>query len=194
MLIWNGTTWVIPNAPAQNPTGLELITSCTANFVGGTAGSVSNGVVTLGSGNTSVTVSNAFSATYDNYKIMVSGGTGTQNSELALRLGSTTSNYFYSYIYTAWNNTVAADASKVGTRLLYAGGMMTDGIQANIELNSPFLAKNTRMFAGGFGDSGSYVGAVSGLLANTTQYTSFDLFPSAGSMAGATIRVYGYRN
>jgi hypothetical protein len=149
---------------------------------------------TIGTGVSSVTVTGAFSAEYDNYKILISGGTGSQNSELALRLGSTTSNYFYSYIYTSWNNAVAADGSKVGTRWLYAGGMMTDGIQANIELNSPFLAKNTRMFAGGFGDSGSYVGAVSGLLANSTQYTGFDIFPSAGTMTGGTIRVYGYRN
>ena len=149
---------------------------------------------TIGTAVSSVEVTNAFSADYDNYKIIVSGGTGSQNSELNMRLGSVTSGYFSSFIFTAWNNTISADSSKIAIRWQYVGGMMTDGIQANIEVNSPFLAKNTRIFAGGFGDSGSYVGSMSGLYPLATQFTSFQLTPSAGTMTGGIIRVYGYRN
>ena len=149
---------------------------------------------TIGTGVSSVTVSDAFSSTYDNYLITVSGGAGSQNSELNIRFGSVTTGYFSSYIFTAWNNTVSADSSKTAIRIQYVGGMGTDGIQANIQVNSPFLSKNTRTFAGGFGDTGNYVGVASGLYPATTSFTSFILSPSAGTMTGGTIRVYGYRN
>jgi hypothetical protein len=111
-----------------------------------------------------------------------------------MRLGATVTGYYFNFIYTAWNNTVQADASKTGTRFQYIGGMTTTNILAKIDVMSPNLPKATRIFAGGYGDGISYVGSASGLMPNTTEYTSFDIFPSAGTMTGGTIRVYGYRN
>jgi hypothetical protein len=186
---YTGSAWVTLTS-SINPPALELVSGVTCSS-GGTA---ANGIVTIGSAVSSVTVTDAFSATYDNYKIIISGGTGSANSEINMRLGSVTSGYYSSYIFTSWNNTVSADSSKIAIRFQYVGGMGTDGIQANIEVNSPFLAKNTRTFSGGFGDTGNYVGYASGLYPFTTSFTSFQIAPSAGTMTGATIRVYGYRN
>lgn len=177
MLVWNGTTWVIPNQTTTNLPALELIKT-----------------QTIGTAVSSVEVTDAFSSSYDNYKILISGGVGSQTAELNMRFGSTVSAYHYSFIFTSFNATVAADGSKTGTLFPYVGGMTTNNIQANIEVNSPQLAKPTRIFAGGFGDVTLYAGSVSGILNNTTQYTSFIILPPAGTMTGGTIRVYGYRN
>ena len=148
---------------------------------------------TIGSGVSSVTVTDAFSADYDNYKIIVSGGAGSTNCELNMRLGSVTTGYYSSYIFAAWNNTISVDSSKVAIRFQYVGGMNADGIHANIEINSPFLSKYTRTFAGGFGDPLAYVGSHSGLYPVTTSFTSFIILAASGTMTGGTITVYGYR-
>jgi hypothetical protein len=148
---------------------------------------------TIGSGVSSVEVTGAFSTDYDNYKIMISGGAGSTASELNMRFGSVTSGYYTSFIFTSWNNTVSADSSKVAIRIQYVGGMATDGIQANIDVMSPFLSKATRTFAGGFGQSTAYVGSSSGALFDTTSYTSFTISTNVGTMTGGTISVYGYR-
>ena len=43
---------------------------------------------TVGSGVSSVTVTDAFSATFDNYEILMSGGTQTATTDVKLKLGS----------------------------------------------------------------------------------------------------------
>jgi hypothetical protein len=171
----------------------EVLTAADTNTYLANSGLVYIKSQTIGSGVSSVTVSDAFSSTYDNYLITASGGVGSQSAELFMRVGATVTNYYFSFIYTAWNTSVSADSSKTGTRFQYVGGMTTNNISAKIDVLSPNLPKDTRVFAGGFGDSTSYVGVASGALFNTTQYTSFDLFPGAGTMTGGTITVYGYR-
>jgi hypothetical protein len=148
---------------------------------------------TIGSAVSSVEVTGAFSADYDNYKIIVSGGAGSTNGELNMRLGSVTTGYYSSFVFTSWNNTVSADSSKIATRFQYVGGMDSNGIQANIEVNSPFTAKYTRTFSGGFGDPLAYVGSAYGLYPVTTSFTAFTILAAVGTMTGGTITVYGYR-
>jgi hypothetical protein len=193
---YTGSAWVSVannNFPYQNPSGLELVTSCTATFTGGTAGSVSNGVITVGTNNTLVTVANAFSATYDSYKIIYAGGNGTATNALNLRLGATTTNYYASYVYTAWNNSVAGEGTTTATGWNRFGRTSTTANEnyGVCELISPFLAAETRMTGTALSsfDGGMFVGR----LVNTTSYTEFNIAPAAGNITGGTITVYGYR-
>jgi hypothetical protein len=55
--------------------------------------------VTIGSAVTSVPVADAFSSTYDNYLITVNGGASSTPNEIRLRLGSSTTNYFYQILF-----------------------------------------------------------------------------------------------
>ncbi len=148
---------------------------------------------TIGSAVSSVTVSDAFSSTYDNYRIMITGGTGSLSCELKLQLGSTVTDYYYSYIFTSWSATVNADGLKTATAFFYVGGQSSNTKLGDVTVYSPFLTTNTRVFAGGFGQETSYVGSMSGALFNSTSYTSFIISPSSGTMTGGTITVYGYR-
>lgn len=149
---------------------------------------------TIGTGVSSVTVTNAFSADYDNYRIIVSGGVASTGSDLRMTLGSTTSGYFWAILYSVWNNTPLASGTTTGTYMpgIYTSTTVLSGV---MDVCNPFAAKNTtfhcnasQSVAGG----GSFV--TNGFLNNTTSYTDFTLTTGTGTITGGTIRVYGYRN
>jgi hypothetical protein len=150
---------------------------------------------TIGSAVSSVQVTGAFSATYDNYKIMISGGESSANSWLGIQLGATTSGYYWGRAAAAYaTGNFAGDAGNNSASfgfISYAG--TTGGLGMNVDLLNPYLAKNTGigwtllMFAGAQGG-----GYGSGYLANTTSYTDFYITVSTGTITGGEIRVYGY--
>lgn len=147
---------------------------------------------TILSGVTSVTVTDAFSATYENYLIQIAGGASSAETLLNLKLGATTTGYFGQYIYSSWNNTILVDATTTGVHWLYAGSASASGLSMNATIYSPQLAKTTRVSAPSTGALATYVGSFNGMLNNTTQYTSFIIAPNSGTITGGTIYVYGY--
>lgn len=191
-LVWNGSGWVYLSTSSVNPVGMELITGvgCSA---GGTA---SNGVVTIGSGVSSVVVTNAFNASYDNYKILVSG-TGTASTGagyLTLQLGSVTSSYRYDYISANLASATPTSAGSVGAaNFPYIGFKGANCVTAVVEVNSPFLATQT-MVSAFAGQVGNNMGTLVGVLVDSTSITGFTLGASTGTISGGNIRVYGYRN
>jgi len=150
----------------------------------------------IGSAVASVTVTGAFSSTYDAYKIVISGGVGSANCSLLMTLGSTASNYYWINHLTTYSTGADTSATGNNTSSWAVGGANTNTIYSNIELMGPNLAKNT-IFQGGFGYSNSLTQAassMSGILNDSTQYTAFTLTPNSGTLTGGTIRVYGYAN
>ncbi len=153
---------------------------------------------TIGTTASTVTVSNAFSATYDNYLITVSGGVGSNaQARLDLQLGSITTGYYYKEIFGSWaNNTV----SGVGTAndSLFGGVFRgsTDVLCGQVMVFAPFLTKkksivyhNIETRTAGFYETGG------GFLDNATSVTAFTLTPAASTtVTGGTIRVYGLAN
>jgi hypothetical protein len=193
MLIYNGTTWVIPNAPAQNPTGLELITTCTVTS-GGTA---SNGVVTVGSTVSSVVIANAFSSTYDNYKIVVSNVDFSIASGNWARFQLSASANHYSVITAfAWGSTTQANSQNSANT---AGSFISLQDTSNRTFSSfdvfgPNKAEFTYWQGTWAGDNNT--GTLNGYHDLATAYTGFTIAAvgAGGTMTGGTIRVYGYRN
>jgi hypothetical protein len=147
---------------------------------------------TIGSAVSSVEVTGAFSATYDNYRIMVSGGVASTNTGLSLQMGATTSGYKYSLVNAPYNASPAAASSGAGGNILYSAMMTTDGLAGTIDVNSPFLSKRTTFSC--VWSSPSETGTTTGHLGNTTSYTAFTLAALSGNVTGGTIRVYGYLN
>lgn len=146
---------------------------------------------TIGTAVSSVTVTGAFSATYDNYLVTLGGGVSSVGCSLDLSLGSTTSGYKWCLVYTAWGATVYSDFSASAANMRYMGRSDTNGQDAHIDIMSPFLSKNTRVLASAI--SNSDTGTTTGFLQNSTSYTAFTITPSGGTLTGGTIRVYGYR-
>jgi hypothetical protein len=177
--------------------GLWRITTCTATFTGGTAGSVSSsGVVTIGSANTAVTVSNAFSADYDAYKIVLSGGAGSTNISLSFQFAPTSvtgynANYYAVTLFGGYAGVAPATAGTNNGTLIPNVGFVrgADGFHCAFEVVNPFLAKNA-FLTGGY--SGADAGVTSGHQRNNGQYTGFAIICPSGNITGGTIRVYGY--
>jgi hypothetical protein len=151
---------------------------------------------TIGSAVSSVEVTGAFSSTYDNYKIVVSGGTTSADPNLTLKFGSTTSGYYSAVGRVNFSGATANFASdNNAANFSRAGASNVNGMNLNCDVLSPNLAKNT--FVNGFyvaSVTAGAAGAWAGFLNDTTAYTAFTVAPSTGTFTGGTIRVYGYKN
>jgi len=151
---------------------------------------------TIGSAVSSVTVSGAFSTDYDNYRILVTGGsTSAAKTQLKLTLGATTTGYYYGFIYATWLGSSPALARASNTSGVVMWGGDTNGLSAGIDLYGPFLSGRTSVSVGSVQQntaSDARAGHVVGFLDNATSYTDFDIAITSGTMTGGTIDVYGY--
>ena len=182
-------------AADMNAVGLWRVTNCTVTSVGGTAATASNGVITIGSGNTSVTVNNAFSADFDNYLIIISSGATSATCTLQMTLGSTTTGYYYAGKGRTYAGVDVNNENNNAFGFWYAAEGNVNSLSGTINVGSPFLSKNTTFNTQIEATrTDGYSLRVGGYIANTTSYTSFKLTPNTGSFSSGTIRVYGYRN
>jgi len=177
-------------------TGLQTYNGSSWVTWGATPGYALIASQTIGTTVSSVTVSNVFSSTYDNYLVNVSGGVGSTTLNLRLTLGATATGYYVNSIYMNYNSaTVTGNNGQNGTFWTGAGGATANTISAQFYLFGPNLAKNTTYNA--TKQQAATTGEVewtNGYLADTTQYTAFTLTTSTGTLTGGTIRVYGWSN
>jgi len=177
LYVYNGSAWVIPNSPAQNPTGLELVSS-----------------TAVGTAVSTVTVSNAFSTTYDTYRVVWSGGVGSVSTGLGVRVGGATTNYSHMLFWQSISGPAGVnnDNSSSTTQVNYVGSMTTNSSTLTLDVINPYISTLCTTFTGGSyiaGDFGVGVGRH-----NTAQSnTSVTVLPLTGTMTGGTIYVYGYR-
>jgi hypothetical protein len=150
---------------------------------------------TIGTAVSSVTVSDAFSTTYDNYRILVSGGAASTSLTLALTLGATATGYYDAGSYVSFgSSTVVGFGNNNAASIALGGDGSTGGLSSIIEVYNPYAARTTTFrasyitnrTAGVFVDLGAF-------LNNSTSYTAFTLTCSTGNITGGTISVYGYK-
>lgn len=150
---------------------------------------------TIGTSVANFTVSGAFSTDYDDYRIVISGGSASADPFLNMTLGSTATNYYWTYLSRTYNNTAVSAASTTGT-FWHVGTGSTNGYSTVIDIRSPFLSRITTFNANDVYIVNSTAGAwyqYGGHLNNTTSYTAFTITASAGTLTGGTVSVYGYR-
>lgn len=170
----------------------EVLTAADTNTYLANSGLVYVTSVTAGSAVSTLTVSSCFSATFDNYRIVISGGTHSAtgdnlNFQLSGITGSTyqTSGYFMTY----GTATVSAYAPAATTSWLigYFGQNTTS---VTMDLINPFAAKHKGMNTF---SSATFNYSFNGQCTSTTSATGFTLTPAAGTITGQTVTVYGYR-
>lgn len=146
---------------------------------------------TVGSGVSSVTVSNAFSSEFTNYLIIDSGGSMSSDTTIRLSIGSLSTGYYYFLTYGSFTgSTVYGDNGNNATNWAHAGG--GGGARTcYIELFEPYTSRDIQMRSRV--RYGTVYGTEIGYLGNTTPQTSFTLTANSGTMTGGTITVYGYR-
>ena len=151
---------------------------------------------TIGTTVTSVTVSGAFSATYENYLITINGGVASTGNTLDLELGSTTTGYYYfGYYGNAGSTSLAGDNGNNVSKFRFVALGDTNILSGQFVLQNPNLAKATMIYAEGTRTGTGGMTQVFGSETSTTQHTAFTLTASsATTMTGGKIRVYGYSN
>jgi hypothetical protein len=148
---------------------------------------------TIGSAVSSISVSDAFSSTYENYKIIISGnGGGSGNGAFRMSLNGITTNYYNSYVRVNYDgNILGLGNNAVLASWIEVGSFSTTSISMNCDLLNPFLAKPTRMSA--MYSDVNYGFSNNGYNSNSTSATGFSLqCVGAASVTGGTIYVYGY--
>ena len=173
---YNGTAWVTwGTAPSG---GLTLISA-----------------TTIGTAVSSVTVTGAFSSTYDNYLVTVTGGVCSVDSYLKLTLGSTTANYYYGVSGVSFAG-VQSNSNGNNVAFMFAGTCDTSGINGQITIMRPEKTDETNFYVNIASPrtTGGVAYAGGGLLSDSTSYTAFTLTPNAGTLTGGNIRVYGFQN
>lgn len=176
-LVYNGSLWVMLT-DADTPPGIQLVKT-----------------QTVGSGVATVTVTDAFSAEFENYRITYTGGTQSASTDVYIQLGSSTTGY-YGVLYYA--PTVGGSPSIAvnnnNNRADWIGGAQANqSSHVSVDLLGPFNAAYTKIRNGSYQNDNNY-GTYQGEHRVATSYSSFLIGVASGTMTGGTIRVYGYRN
>jgi hypothetical protein len=150
---------------------------------------------TIGTTVSSVAVSDAFSATYDNYFITINDGISSANGVLTFILTGSTTAYYATRLGIVYSGgTTSFGSDNNAASVTSAGVSQTSGLYAAITVANPFIAKpsyGTFSYQGSDGANG-----VLGFWNHrvSTSFTGFTITPSTGTLTGGTIRVYGYAN
>jgi hypothetical protein len=189
-----------PLAIPQNGSGLLYFTSAGVSiYYPSAVTATSSGLTlvktqTIGSAVSSVEVTGAFSATYDNYRVLVTGGAGSTNANLSIRLGATATGYYQAGLIANYSGGTFSNDNANNAAQFIAGGSTTNGVVAEYNFFQPNLASRT-----GYSFTCPFMTTdvmkfTAGWLNDATQYTAFTITFSAGTFTGGTIRVYGYAN
>ena len=142
------------------------------------------------SGVASQSINSVFSATYDDYKILINCVAST-DTDISFRWRTSgTDNSNVSYQNRNGEYVTAFQAYDNGLRGYANIGYCRD--QTNLyqmEVANPFVAKRTNMLFHNSMENAHILGAV--LFENTTSFDGFTFFPNAGTITGY-VSVYGY--
>jgi hypothetical protein len=177
VLVWNASAWVAPNSTTANPPGLELVKT-----------------QTVGAGVTSVTVTDAFSANYANYRITYTGGVLSASTNINMVLGAAATGYYNQLIYATYAGVgpISNVPDNNAVRWNFVGSGTTTFANVLMEIQNPFDTTRTLMTTAYRNET--LYGTGGGFLDDATSYSAFTLGLGTGTMTGGTIRVYGYRN
>jgi hypothetical protein len=147
---------------------------------------------TVGSGVSSVAITNCFNSDYRNYRVTFEGATQS-GSNLALQLQfANTTNHFANMRYDPWSGT-AGTLPTFAQNFAYFGLSSTLGTFAMsfdvYDPNLPQFTKYSGMFVGN-----DYFGQGGGVYALGTQLTGFTIIFPGFTNTGGVVKVYGYRD
>ena len=189
------TDLVKDGATAIATLGQDIDTSVYTALAGNKSGLVLLNTTSF-SGVASQSINDVFSATYDNYRIVINGtcsGNATMYFRYRVSGADNTGNDNYSLAYELANygasteNSGPATHSVVGLWFIYQNF-------TTIDVANPFLARQKITNHQNFvvaGSAGNRVFRVGGAYKDaTTSFTGFTIFPSLGTITG-TVSVYG---
>jgi hypothetical protein len=194
--------WAIPQSTdlvKDGATAIATLGSAIDTSINTALGTKKAGMVLLNttsfSAVASQSINDVFSATYDNYKIIINISNSTLSSSLSMRMrvsgtDNTNNEYTRTKFYVDQTNAFGSDSGSAGTSSFLIGDTQgTDGNQTLIEMQAPFLTQLTKHTT--IGTKRLNYFAMSGSTTVTTSYTGFTLLQGGTNMTG-TVSVYGY--
>ncbi len=187
------------NVALDSELGLSLITPTSIAVTGGSGSISSSGAVIFTSAST-ISLNDVFSATYDNYKIILTCiGSAAGDVNFRVRVAgadNSASNYVYGgmeRISTGTNTTGLASTGTTSWPLLRYDTGSRGGV-SQIDIFKPFQTIETSMIFGSVGENvtNQEYSWINGQLSVTTSYTGFSLIATVGNITGE-VSVYGYR-
>ena len=148
---------------------------------------------TIGTAVPSVVVTDAFSANYHNYRIVLTDVVGSVTANLLFNFsGITSSTYFSSGTFFTYGSTVVNGFGPAASTSWIVAPSNTGTSNWTADVISPFATRRKTFMGKGVGDASNY--EFNGVCTSTSSATGFVITPNAGTITGGTIRVYGYRN
>jgi hypothetical protein len=172
----------------------ETLTSADTNTYLANSGLVYVTSGTVSGTPSSITVSSAFSSTYDHYQILVSNMTVTNSANLRMTFGSTVTGYYYGNPLTAMVGGAYDKTNGSNVAYIDLGNVLTTwDNDFNFQVFAPNKATATKVHGFGYTNNNSYGGLGSGIQTSLTSHTAFTLTLSTGAMSAGTVSVFGWR-
>ena len=150
---------------------------------------------TVGSGVTSVTVSDAFNSTYADYRVVISGVSfSSADADVRVKFEAALSTYNWAGTYQLYTNptVITGTGASSSSGGIAIGASETSGnFSCAFDVQRPALSSFTVVTGTHANDS--YRTTYSGCMNTATAYTDLIINVSGGTMTGGTITVYGYR-
>jgi len=198
MAVTPNYSWPIPVATDYVKDGWDAIADLgnaidSTVFGLGSSGLTLISSTTVGTGVSSVTVSSAFSSTYENYRIVIGNIDFSATTNIRIQFGSATNGHYCSQYYDVFGGgSTGTDRVSNGSSILIGVTGLNGDTYTSLDVLGPNLASITGVH--GTYEGGGYSGWFGGQQNDLTQFTSFNILAGTGTMTGGKIRVYGYKN
>jgi hypothetical protein len=143
---------------------------------------------------TSVTINSAFSSTYDDYKIILTGIVPSATDSFRIKFGSMTANGYGSMYYDQYTGgaTSTLRTNNAASNYLSLNQGSAGVTSTSFDVTGPNTTNYTNVYGMWYGRG--FGGWATSTVMDSTQYTSFTILTDgAGTISGGMISVYGYR-
>ena len=196
-------TLTLPDTAALGDAGHitdhNLITAALADL--DARGSGLDLIATAALSGASVSINGCFTTDYDTYKVLVSHAYASSSGNLNMRFRASGTDVTTGYNYEllqAYLNTSPYASSYTPESSLRLGSIYTtlgQGVHTSSEIFAPKLAQPTAVMTQEIVTATAPIIEIwHGFLNNTNAYDGLTVFPSAGTLSGGTIKIFGYRN
>lgn len=199
------TALVKDGAAAIRTLGSSIDTSLNTALGTKKAGMVLLNTTSFSGAVSAVSVSSIFSATYENYKLVLNNGTAVSGDNVAfsfrLRTGGTSSSTGYYGVGTNAGQGTLVNYSQNNTSSFFLAAYDDTSPTINavvVDLFQPFTAAVTKIFSESIGTDSTATQTrgfkFQGYHNVATSYDSIEFLINSGTFTGGTLRVYGYNN
>lgn len=185
----------LPSHSTQHANANDAIEAVESYLLNGGQGLTLLKKQVVGSAVASVSVTSAFSATYENYLIIYSGGAGSATgSGIFIKFNNSTGstyNYYGNFgSYGSTTLTATQAASTTAGILVALNHTVAKSLNCEVAVRNPFETSVTTCSARTAG--AVYVMHSQGYDSNSASHTGFSIGVDGATMSGGTIYVYGY--